>query len=303
MQKFIKNNLKVVAAFILGIVVSGISVYASGISFASGDVAHTKANGTTTTVESAINELYSIHTSGNATTGDILTGKTAFSNGQLLTGTMNDYSSSIAQTCTKANTSNELYVKPVNSGYYTANSSFNTGINYNPKGVGGTAATSGTTVTTSSTNVTLNNSNLILEAGTKITIPAGYYSDTINVSSGNVALSETVLWTNSSPTVTFAAQDVPLSDSINNYKYLKVYSRVSTSGDNDGSMLIPLDEFQTETNNMVGWMITAKDTSAWYERIIIKVNDTTVRIAAATKRNATGIFNNNTIPIKICGLK
>ncbi len=184
MQKFIKNNLKVFAAFILGIVVSGISVYASGISFASGDVVHVKANGTTTTVEAAINELYSIHTSGNAITGDILTGKTAFSSGQLLTGTMNDYSSSTAQTCTKANTSNKLYVKPVNSGYYTANSSFNTGINYNPKGVGGTAATSGTTVTTSSTNVTLNNSDLILDGGSKITIPSGYYSNAINVSSG-----------------------------------------------------------------------------------------------------------------------
>ena len=187
MKKLMKNNLKLIIGFILGIVVSGIGVYAAGLSFASGDVEHTKANGTKTTVEAAVNELYSIHNSGNAAANQILAGKTAFANGSLLTGTMNDYSSSTGLTCTKANTSNKLYVKPVNSGYYTANSSFNTGINYNPKGTGGTASTTGTTVTSTSTNVTLNGSDLTLDNGSKITIPAGYYSNAINVSNGGTS--------------------------------------------------------------------------------------------------------------------
>ena len=184
MKKFIKDNLKVITAFVLGVIISGMTVYGATVSFNSGDVQHTKSDNTTTTVQAALNDLYTIHNSGTATASQILKNKTAFANGSLLTGTMNDYSSSTAQTCTKANTSSKLYIKPANNGYYTTNSSFNTGINYNPKGTGGTASTSGTSVTSTSTNVTLNGSDLTLESGSKITIPAGYYSSAINVSNG-----------------------------------------------------------------------------------------------------------------------
>ena len=187
MKNFIKNNF---IGFILGIIVSTGVTYAATVSFNSGDVSHTKSNGTTTTVQAALNDLYTIHNGGDAENGDILSGKKAYSEGSLKTGSMSNYGTSTGLSCTKVNTSNTLYIKPSNSGYYTSSSSFNTGINYNPTGTGAAAATSGTSVTSSSTGVTLSGADLLLDSGSKISIPAGYYSSAINVSnvsSGDVA--------------------------------------------------------------------------------------------------------------------
>ena len=59
MKRFIKNNLKFIFGFIAGgIICGGVGIYAASLSFASGDVAHKKTDGTTTTVKNAINELY-----------------------------------------------------------------------------------------------------------------------------------------------------------------------------------------------------------------------------------------------------
>ena len=41
-------------------------------------------------------------------------------------------------------------------------------------------------------------------------------------SGGGGTLKETVLWTNGSPTASFAPQDVTLSDDIDNYDFLKI---------------------------------------------------------------------------------
>lgn len=58
---------------------------------------------------------------------------------------------------------------------------------------------------------------------------------------------ETVLWTNPSPTADFAAQTVTLSDSIDNYKYLKIKYCFSTSyntGNCLSNYIISVDEFK-----------------------------------------------------------
>lgn len=65
MKKIIRTNFKVILAFILGgLIFSGIGIYAASLSFASGDVDHIKNDGTTTTVEEALNELYAKSESG-----------------------------------------------------------------------------------------------------------------------------------------------------------------------------------------------------------------------------------------------
>lgn len=58
MKNIFKNNIKFMFGIIVGIVLSSTVIYASQLTFASGDVDHKKADGTTTTVESALNELY-----------------------------------------------------------------------------------------------------------------------------------------------------------------------------------------------------------------------------------------------------
>lgn len=121
-------------------------------------------------------------TGGNATAAKILSGSTAYVNAVLVTGTMANYSSSTAQACTTANTGNKLYVKPVNAGYYTNASSFNTGIAYNPN-----KTISASTSTNTATGVgTTNAATINLDKDQKVTMPAGYYpAQTIqNVASG-----------------------------------------------------------------------------------------------------------------------
>ena len=69
----IRSNTKLIFGIILGVIISNTTIYAAN--FASGDVEHTKSNGTKTTVQAALNELYTIHNSGTAVTSDILSGR------------------------------------------------------------------------------------------------------------------------------------------------------------------------------------------------------------------------------------
>jgi len=82
---FIKNNI---IGFIAGLIIAGsIGVYA--VSVVSSDVTYdnTNSGSSATTVEAAIDDLYSKTNVGNATAGDIRAGKTALVNGVLVTGT------------------------------------------------------------------------------------------------------------------------------------------------------------------------------------------------------------------------
>lgn len=112
MIKVIKNNSKVIIAFVLGMLISGISVSAVTLSFASGDVEHTKSDGTKTNVSAALNDLYSKASAGNAIASNILSGKTALSGGTLLTGTMANQGAKIAS----LNTGTTSYTIP--AGYH-----------------------------------------------------------------------------------------------------------------------------------------------------------------------------------------
>lgn len=58
MKKILKNNLKLVIAFIAGATIFSSITYAATLNFASGDVEHTKADGTKINVKDALNELY-----------------------------------------------------------------------------------------------------------------------------------------------------------------------------------------------------------------------------------------------------
>lgn len=58
MKKFLNNNLKLIIGFMAGAIIFSGATYAVTLNFASGDVEHTKADGSKTTVHAAINELY-----------------------------------------------------------------------------------------------------------------------------------------------------------------------------------------------------------------------------------------------------
>ena len=81
MKKIIKNNIKVIIAFILGMLMSGITVYGVTLNFASADVEHTKSDGSKTTVSAAINDLYGKSITPTKVTGNAYTGTSGYLNG------------------------------------------------------------------------------------------------------------------------------------------------------------------------------------------------------------------------------
>lgn len=87
MKKWIKSNLEVLIAFIIGgIAFAAISVCADVLT-SSSLVSFQSSNTTVTNVEDALNELYEKTNGGDATADDIAEGKTAIVNGQLIVGT------------------------------------------------------------------------------------------------------------------------------------------------------------------------------------------------------------------------
>ena len=160
MEKKTVNKFRVIIAFLLGVASSG-TIYASGLSFNSGDVEHAKSNGTTTTVKAALNELISIHNDGTATAGDIVSGKNAYVGGYLISGTMPKPTAATGNTYTGT------------AGYLNNGSS---------------ALTSSTSLTLSS-YLSSNQYNFKIGGGEQITFPGGYYQYPINISSAKSSIS------------------------------------------------------------------------------------------------------------------
>ena len=85
MKKLIRSRIFLV--IICGIVFTSIGVYAS-TAYKSSEISYTPSGGTETNVENALNDIYNIKKLGNATAGDIASGKTAVVQGKLITGSL-----------------------------------------------------------------------------------------------------------------------------------------------------------------------------------------------------------------------
>lgn len=96
---------------------------------------------------------------------------------------------------------------------------------------------------------------------------------------GGGALSETVLWTNSSPSDNFSAQTVNLSDSVVNYKYLKFIYRGRNASAVTSSIIYSVDDYLTfapANDTFQGAMHYRRmpsSTSYWYVRDIRSSSD------------------------------
>lgn len=120
---------------------------------------------------------------------------------------------------------------------------------------------------------------------------------------GSSELQETVLWTNSSPTSNFANQTVTLSDDINNYEYLKVYYRISTTNSKTIGILVSVDDFKTTASTMplINPAGVGGNAGNPAQRYFYYASDTTMAIRDAAV--GTTVYNNAVIPTAICGLK
>lgn len=121
-------------------------------------------------------------------------------------------------------------------------------------------------------------------------------------------LEETVLWTNSSPTSSFAAQDVTLSQSYKTFDYIKVTARMSTTSAVETSVIIPLNDFDLyyptqKASGGINVHRTASD-SASRTRAFGPVGETTIHFFTAFSVATSGAQENGSIiPVKISGLK
>lgn len=120
---------------------------------------------------------------------------------------------------------------------------------------------------------------------------------------------ETVLWTNDSPTSAFAAKTVTLSDSLENYDKLRIYA-IRTTGTSDHvvsfdvNIAEDLDYFVNGENKMA-FSISMLGEKYNYSRIgYITTFKTGIYFTTAYRMNATSGHNTGyCIPVKISGIK
>lgn len=121
---------------------------------------------------------------------------------------------------------------------------------------------------------------------------------------GGGELKETTLWTNSSPTNSFSAQDVTLSQSIDNYKYISVHYKRINSGDIYSAVIYEKEEFKqlTGTDPLMFYGVLGYNSGgADCYRKFTYLTDTKIHFYNATRGG--GANSGLLIPTKVCGLK
>ena len=150
---------------------------------------------------------------------------------------------------------------------------------------------------------------------------AGYPASTLATTSTNVMIpteiygyvyepdikyTETSLWTNSAPTSAFAAQDVTLSDDIDNYKYIKFKYRNHTANDTENRIILSVEDLKKSVasygNNRVRAVMDSVVSADAYGRIIIYVDNTTINFTTAYHATSSATSNTPSIPLEIVGL-
>ena len=119
-------------------------------------------------------------------------------------------------------------------------------------------------------------------------------------------LRETVLWENPSPTSAFTTQTVLLNQSINNFKYLKFYYRISKSNSTENFIIISVDNFTLmtyENNSFFGGLTGKISNDNSYCRVIVYKSSTSISIQTATKLKYAAATGDYFIPTKINGMK
>lgn len=125
-------------------------------------------------------------------------------------------------------------------------------------------------------------------------------------------MSETILWSNSNPTATFAAQTVTLSQPASDFKYLRIVwnrgGNSTTKKEYKISQDYPMDNKTLnvgEDNSNFGACQRIAEWSSYYGRYAWFPNNNynSVQFATAYDCNKVGSNNGALIPVAIYGLK
>lgn len=124
---------------------------------------------------------------------------------------------------------------------------------------------------------------------------------------GGGTATETLLWQNSSPSTAISYTTVTLSESIQNFDYIKVVGQVNPSGDTTEIMaLMPVAEFITikESNTTTGsafLLAYQKGSSERHYRLVYYVSNTQVKFSRSDAGSSG--TSTRTMPYKIYGVK
>lgn len=117
------------------------------------------------------------------------------------------------------------------------------------------------------------------------------------------SLKENVLWTNPSPSESFSAQNVTLSDAISNYDYIKIVFKRGYNVDDVSSTLMPVSDYKNTANESgkFSGYIGSRVSYTQYRRYYY-VDDTT--LAFFTNVNGQGTnYDSYSIPLYVIGIK
>lgn len=200
--------------------------------------------------------------------------------------------------------------KPTASGYAIASYSSVTPSNSSPvslssgtvykMGGNGYAIASYGNVTPTSSVQTLSSGSIYKMNGT------GYvYNAPVSAGYTHGWDAETTLWTNSSPTSSFGAQNVTLSQSIQNFNYIKIICRASTSVSTTSEAIYSKSfVLSCVSGNAAPRMaLSTRTGSQSYVRIVNYASDTQIYFDTGHKRATSGDTNGYVIPTSIVGLK
>ena len=127
---------------------------------------------------------------------------------------------------------------------------------------------------------------------------------------GGQKYTETSLWTNPNPTSSFDAQTTTLSESMDNFMYLKfvykVYADAATNPTNN--VIISVEDFKTTnyTSGTVSLGLTAaasaSGTNYIWSRVAYYASNTTIGFSSARSAGANSTNNARSVPTEILGL-
>lgn len=123
---------------------------------------------------------------------------------------------------------------------------------------------------------------------------------------GGEKYTETSLWTNSAPTSSFASQAVTLSESIDNFKYIKIKFRLSTSNSTTSETVYSVGDFKTYTSTTAlgisGGLVGQPVASQGYVRKAIYSSSTQIQFDTAYRLAVNDANTSYLIPLEILGL-
>lgn len=120
-------------------------------------------------------------------------------------------------------------------------------------------------------------------------------------------MKETVLWTNSSPTSSFATQDIYTSQDIDAFDYIKITFRATTSSSKETYFMIDTATFLANTYTQVGDVCNGAayySSNGAYVRNIYPTDSNKKKLWVGTclRFNAQGNNNAYLIPVSVKGI-